>query len=359
MSKKNEPLRPQSLFAKLNHRGITWIILWIILTFMMHNVLHNFWVPLTNSTIIVCFAIMLVLFVNEILISRLLARGRNFWFYFCCIVLVVPFSGLELLIEIFVDHQLLNYEEYHGISIFGHMYVFPLLARLSIFSGAIFISVVDHMQRKADDNRRLSEQLKSEKLDMELRYLKSQINPHFLFNALNNVYSLVYTHDEKAPDSVLKLSEMLRYVMVDCQAETLPLKKETAYISNYIDFQIMHCEHHPNIVFEQDVENLSFMIHPMILQPIVENCFKHSRISSDANGFIRVSLVQNSKRLMFRAENSVATSVVPVVAASNHDSGIGLANVRKRLELFYGKSFTLDAGNCGNVFVVELVINIS
>lgn len=356
MRKKKDPVRPQPLFSKMNRKGITWVILWVILTLLIHSVSRNFWMSLTNSTLIVFASILLALLVNNVLIGRMLDRGRNFWFYFCCIAIVVLFSGLELLIEIFVDHQLLNYEEYHGISIFGHMYVFPLLARLSIFSGVIFISVIDHMQRKADDNRRLSEQLKSEKLDMELRYLKSQINPHFLFNALNNVYSLVYTHDEKAPDSVLKLSEMLRYVMVDCQAETLPLKKETTYIGNYIDFQIMHCEHHPNIVFEQEIENPSFMIPPMILQPIVENSFKHSRISTDVNGFIRFLLVQDSKQLKFVAENSVTTPVAP--ATTSGSSGIGLANVRKRLELFYKQSFTLTAEQRDNEFVVELVINI-
>ena len=113
-------------------------------------------------------------------------------------------------------------------------FIFPLLIRMVLFTATVAISVISAMQRTERENQRVTNELKSEKLDMELRLLKSQMTPHFLFNALNNIYSLVYTKDENAPQSVLKLSDMMRYVMVDCQGDEISASVSFTLVHNSV-----------------------------------------------------------------------------------------------------------------------------
>ena len=177
---------------------------------------------------------------------------------------------------------------------------------------------------------------------MELRYLKSQINPHFLFNAMNNIYSMVYMNDENAADGVLKLSEMLRYVLVDCQADVIPLAKEVKYVENFIDFQMMRMEKECDVRFVKNIENENFMIAPMLLQPIVENCFKYSRLESNPDGYVHISLAQKENHFHFEAENSVAQNALAVASNREAKSGIGQRNVRQRLMLHDGNNYRFD-----------------
>ena len=208
--------------------------------------------------------------------------------------------------------------------------------RLIWFIATYAITVIFYFQRKENEEKIIADQLKSEKLDMELRYLKSQINPHFLFNALNNIYSMVYTHDDNAADGVLKLSEMLRYVLVDCQAEMIPLSKEIKYVENFIDFQMMRMGGYRDVHFEKDVEKEDFMIAPMLLQPIIEN------------------LQQAGNKFRFEAENTVAENAKPLVLASERKSGIGQTNVQQRLMLHYGENYVFEIEQDKGIYKVRI-----
>lgn len=233
----------------------------------------------------------------------------------------------------------------------------PLLIRVVLFTAAVSVSVISVLQRAEKDNQKIKDDLKSEKLDMELRFLKSQITPHFLFNALNNIYSLVYTKDENAPQSVLKLSDMLRYVMVDCQVDHISLDKEVKYIDAFIDFQQMSMENKSNVIFEKHIKNHDFMIPPMILQPLVENSFKHSRLVNDSNGFVHFYLLQENNDLIFIARNSIKGMSVSIADPNKkQQSGIGLDNVKKRLDLYYGNKYSFKAQQEDNSYVVTIKI---
>ena len=190
---------------------------------------------------------------------------------------------------------------------------------------------------------------------MELKYFKAQINPHFLFNALNNIYSLVYTNDENAPESILKLSEMLRYVTDECQTDFISISKEIKYIDNYIDFHLMKLENQPKITFTKDIRNPEFKLPPMILQPLIENSFKHSRLENNKDGYINISVVQNENEFIFSAENSQSFCTFN---GSKERSGIGIFNVKKRLELAYGDKYNLEIENNNQFYKIELIIKI-
>lgn len=237
------------------------------------------------------------------------------------------------------------------------MFFIPFLIRVVLFTAAVGISVITILQRAEKDNQKIKDDLKSEKLDMELRFLKSQITPHFLFNALNNIYSLVYIKDENAPQSVLKLSDMLRYVMVDCQVDHISLDKEVKYIDAFIDFQQMSMENKSNVIFEKNIGNNEFKIPPMILQPLVENSFKHSRLVNDPNGFVHFYLLQDNNDLIFIARNSIKGMSVSIADPNKkQQSGIGLDNVKKRLDLYYGNNYSFKAQQEDNSYVVTIKI---
>ena len=233
----------------------------------------------------------------------------------------------------------------------------PTLIRFVLYTATIAISVISVLQRKEEENKRIKNELKSEKLDMELRLLKSQMTPHFLFNALNNIYSMVYTKDDNAPQSVLKLSDMLRYVMVDCQVDMISLEKEIKYIDAFIDFQKMSMENKSNVIFEKNIDNKDFKIPPMILQPLVENSFKHSRLVSDPNGFVHFYLIQENNDLIFIARNSIKGMSLSVADPNKKpQQGIGLENVKKRLGLYYSDNYSFEAQQEDNKYVVTIKI---
>lgn len=202
--------------------------------------------------------------------------------------------------------------------------------------------------------QRQMEQLQWEKKEMELRMLRSQLNPHFIFNTLNNIYSLVYTHDEKAPESILQMAEMCRYVTDECQSDHVSIEKEINYIQNYIDLQIMRFGE-KNIRFEHEVDNASIQIPPMLLQPFIENCFNHGDINSNGQGFVSINIKVEKQELTFTALNSKNTAIHE--KDSNRD-GIGIANVQQMLQYYYDNKYHLDIQDTETQHSVTLRLNL-
>jgi sensor histidine kinase YesM len=334
------PTANLDLLERLYKWGVVWIVLFIIF-FAVHSN-GNYLFRAASSLCFVGMVALSVLFTNKVLIEYLLKKSRLVLFILMSL-LAIPLWSVA---SITIDACLLHFIEKVP---FAEIFDFPrffvaFLVRLIWFIAAYALVVIFYYQRKENEEKIISDQLKSEKLAMELRYLKSQINPHFLFNALNNIYSMVYTHDDNAADGVLKLSEMLRYVLVDCQAEIVPLSKEINYIENFIDFQMMRMGGERDVVLEQDIEKEDFMIAPMLLQPIIENCFKYSRLETHPEGYVHISIHQSGSSFCFVAENTVASNALPFVGkkGAEEKSGIGQKNVQQRLMLHYGESYNFD-----------------
>jgi LytS/YehU family sensor histidine kinase len=225
-----------------------------------------------------------------------------------------------------------------------------LLWMVLVFLTGTIYSVQNRLNQQMIRHKQLME----EKLQTELQLLKAQINPHFLFNALNNIYSLTYMQSEKAPESVLKLSEMLRYVIEDCGNEKVPLKNETAYIQSFIDFYKMKNPGERDIVFTYEIENQEIRIAPMLFIPFIENSFKYSRIEEDTKGYIHIHLIEKEGNLTFAVKNTLFTdrTILP-------GSGKGIANVKQRLEIIYPNQYKLNIDHKRNEFSVVLNINLS
>lgn len=350
MKRPSLPTANLDLLERLYRWGVVWIVLFIVF-FTVHSN-GNFLFRAASSLCFVGMVVLLVTFINKVLIAQLLQKSRVVLFILLSIF-VIPFwatasTTLDIVFLHFIDKQ-----PFEGIFVFPFVFV-AFMVRLIWFIATFAIVLIFYYQRKENEEKIVSEQLKSEKLDMELRYLKSQINPHFLFNALNNIYSMVYTHDDNAADGVLKLSEMLRYVLVDCQAEMIPLSKEIKYIENFIDFQMMRMGGHRDVYVEKNVEKEDFMIAPMLLQPIIENCFKYSRLESHPDGFVHVSIRQEGGRFRFVAQNSVAQNAIIIGSGEDRKSGIGQQNVRQRLMLHYENDYVFGLEQDKNVYTVMI-----
>ena len=198
-----------------------------------------------------------------------------------------------------------------------------------------------------DERKRQAAMFREQQMQEQLKYLRAQINPHFLFNALNCIYALTMMKDEQAPASVLKLSEMLRYVIDDCRADSVPLTKEVKYIQNYIDFQRIRMGREPDLTFDVQVTDPTYTIPPMLLQPIIENCFKHSRLIDDPNAWVRISIRQNDSGLLFISDNSKPSATnfsrqSAIIGRQDEErTGIGLMNVQQRLAVLFGDKCSL------------------
>lgn len=335
------------------------IVAWITVFLFFFLSFWANWVVSFAHALLVTVCLLFTSNIESRYIVKFLQKGNSFLFYTINVFLVITMSMLTTYIESFMlmimsKHvSLAEIPQPDGLKAF----FIPTLIRIVIYTAAVAITVISVLQNAEKENQRIKNELKSEKLDMELRFLKSQMTPHFLFNALNNIYSLVYIKDEKAPQSVLKLSDMLRYVMVDCQVDLISLEKEIKYIDAYIDFHQMSMENKSNLIFDKNIENKDFKIPPMILQPLVENSFKHSRLVNDPNGYVHFYIIQENNDLIFIARNSI-NGLSPSLVDSNkkQQAGIGLTNVRKRLELYYGKNYSFETKQEDNSYVVTIKI---
>ena len=194
---------------------------------------------------------------------------------------------------------------------------------------------------------------KKEAVQNELHSLKAQINPHFLFNNLNTIYSMAARNDRRTPDVILKLSDFLRYVLYDTSSEFIPLEKEVEMIQTYIGLQKERINPETTSVeLEMSGDFGKAEIAPLLLLPLVENCFKHGLGKSQ--GEIKIQIKFEDKYLLFRTFNTVALR-----ETSNGKGGIGIVNVEKRLNLIYSDRHSLEFQEESGIFRLEMKIQLA
>lgn len=194
--------------------------------------------------------------------------------------------------------------------------------------------------------------LQAEKGQAELALLKSQINPHFFFNTLNNLYGLVVEKSEQAPQVVLKLSEMMRYTIYDGREEFVSLADEVNYLENYIDLHKIRYQKRVNIEFKQEIVE-DYLIAPLLFINLLENAFKHGVEGMTEDAFVRIKLSARDKEINFVIENNFEGDT------EKKPAGIGLENLQKRLEHLYPKRYQLNIENEAPLYRVDLKINLS
>lgn len=197
--------------------------------------------------------------------------------------------------------------------------------------------------------------IKGALVESELQFLKSQMNPHFLFNNLNNLYAHALNKSDKTPDIILELSSLLRYMLYDCQAQFVPLDKEFKFLQDYIELQRLQVEERGVIDFKIEGETTNQFIAPLILIAFVENCFKHSLSSQAEQIEIKIHLILKGYQLRLFCSNTFSQN-------SNVDSltqGIGLENVKTRLHLLYPNAHQLSEKEQDGFYEIELDLDLS
>ena len=190
-----------------------------------------------------------------------------------------------------------------------------------------------------------------ERLAAELSLLKLQVSPHFLFNSLNSIYSLTVQQSDSAPLAVVKLSELLRYMIYQANKEFVSLSEELNYIENFIELQKLRLASDMNINFEVDVQNKSAEIEPMLLIPIIENTFKHGVSYKDPSEIV-IRLDDHDKRLNLHTSNRIFPN------KKTESSGFGLENLKKRLTLRYPGSYSLNIREEGKQYIVDFSLKL-
>lgn len=221
---------------------------------------------------------------------------------------------------------------------------------------AFFGSALVDVMRFANQQQRQVLQSKSEQLATELKLLKSQINPHFLFNSLNNIYTLSLLKDDKAPESLLRLSKMLRYMLYEAETDTVPLQREIEYLHNYIKLVELKDSRGLNVRVSLDGSRPNLQVVPLLFITFVENAFKHGRIEDLETGYVDIELkTTENGEITFTVLNNLPATAGPTDGVG----GIGLENLRKRLTLLYPGRHELSTAREGDVFRAYLKIRTS
>lgn len=190
----------------------------------------------------------------------------------------------------------------------------------------------------------------NEHMQTELKLLKSQINPHFLFNSLNNIYSLSVINSEKTQESISYLSNMLRYVLYECDQKQVSLSAEISYIENYIKLFNLKSSKTYNISTRFEVSDSNCNIAPMLLIPFVENAFKHSNIENIELSYLKINLIQTENTIVFEVENTIPETNL----TKDKVGGIGIQNVKKRLNILYPDRHRLTINSDTTKYYVQL-----
>jgi sensor histidine kinase YesM len=202
------------------------------------------------------------------------------------------------------------------------------------------------------------EQTEKEKLGAELNYLKSQINPHYLFNTLNTIYSYALDNSRNVPEMLLKLSNNLRYVLYDSESPRVCLAKEIQHLENYIALQQLRLEGRVVVNFSVVGPVEKNTIAPLLLIAFVENAFKHGSEPIQTTSEINVRITIQEGVLHFTCENQYLETQAAASAYKHTEGGIGLHNAAKRLKLMYGQNFTLNTSREDGHFVAQLKITL-
>lgn len=217
----------------------------------------------------------------------------------------------------------------------------------------LFFGIIKHIY----DYRKLIEstqRLRIEKQEAELSYLKSQTNPHFLFNTLNNIYSLARDKSDLAPESILRLSGILRFMLYETGGDYITIEQELKIIDDYIALEKLRYDETLSVNFKYEIDDIKSPIPPLLLIPLVENAFKHGVSETRDHPFIDIYLKSDNKQLEFSVKNSAEEPSGEGKVKEN----IGLSNIRRQLELLY-KVYDLSLSQSDGVFTAILKINLA
>lgn len=298
---------------------------------------------ITNCSLVIFF------YLNYFLLfPTFFVRKKFFLFFLSLVAFALLFFVIQDYIRsfFFTAPVMHGQNDFHPVRFGPGLFMFFLVAILS--TG---IQITGEWFKSEQRNKTIE----NDKLNTELSSLKSQINPHFLFNALNTIYALTITESAKASEAVVKLSKMMRYVIEDSQGNLVDLRQEIYHLENYIEFQKMRANTKLNIDYTFEADGISnYRIAPLILVPFIENAFKYG-ISSHEACTVKIHLRVEGNKLSFQVNNKI----FPSQALTTKETSIGINNTKRRLELIYPEKHDLKVDNEQGMYSIALTINLA
>jgi two-component system, LytTR family, sensor kinase len=324
MNRYREYLRSEAAYHIL-----IWALLIIPHGFFSYPLLERFGATKYIANLLVTDGLLLVIvYLNVFYLIQKFYKARQYLtYYFILIILIGIYIYAAIALEDFIMPRTRP-----GQAMFYAILVnFFNVARYCVIAFLFY-----DLQEKFDQGKQL-DQIKIEKVNTEINYLRAQINPHFLFNTLNNMYGLALEKSEKTPEVILKLSKIMDYMLFELDGTKVPLEKDIENLENYIELERIRQGNNAKIVFSMSGTMNNQMIEPLLLLPLVENAFKHGVNKIIEGAYLEIKLNVEGNGIRFEVTNNYRQSA----SEKQMHSSIGLTNLRKRLELFYPNHFTL------------------
>lgn len=350
-------MQKQTLYSKVI--GITvHVLLWMVFafTFFSHQPLFS------GNTVTLGLLITAFYFNAYILVPRFLLKDRVAYYAAIVIGIIAAITFINIWAERFFDHfhfpktsfyELLQPNRSDPDILFGFRDIFTI-----IISGLVvgISTAITTMQKWQKDNK-AREELEKEKVTSELYFLKAQINPHFFFNTLNNIYALTVVDAEVAGKAIHQLSRMMRYLLYDTPQGNTMLSQEISFVKDYVSLMQLRMTNMAKISLETPAALHDVPMASMIFLPFIENAFKHG-VSTTQESHIYIIIAQENNILELTVKNPVIKNNNVSLDTSN---GIGLVNTRRRLDLLYPGKYKLNIGESANdnIFNVHLVLDLS
>jgi len=326
-----------------------WLIYWILSVIAFTGETGNYQTQFKQIGLVLPLEMIGVYITLYFLIPKFLFTRRYFLFITLLILIPLGLGFIQRFNDVYIIGKLLYPKacvKWHYLNIpriaFGIFWIYALIGITSS------IKLFKHWYKNKLENQEL---IKG-KLEAELKTLKAQINPHFLFNTLNNLYGLALEDSEKTAKSILKLSDILHYLLHECNEQYVSLKKEIKLINDYVSLEKLRYSNRLDVKIEIIGETSKAVIPPMILLPFVENAFKHGISKHLQKAYVNILLTVKDNELGFYVENSKSDKVS--LNGSDYAEGIGLKNVKKRLEILYNDNFNLDIVDKKESFRINL-----
>lgn len=282
------------------------------------------------------------------IIPRYLLQKRYIQLGWAAILVIFTLALVNLGSLYFLIYPII-YQESPGAGDFSVARIFWSLLDVTSVVG---LATAFKLLRMRLESAEREKQLIEEKLQSELQFLRAQTNPHFLFNTLNNIYALARKKSDQTADVVLKLSKLLRFMLYECTKPEIPLLDELKVIKDYIELEKIRYNNRLHIDYQEEIDDASQPIAPLLLLPFVENAFKHGTSETRFETTIAIQIQLQNCKLDFYIKNSKDAE------AESAAEGIGLRNVKRQLELLYPKKYDLLVEDKGTEFVVRLTIDV-
>ena len=330
-----------------------WIGVWFFFVYFFSYNSNNTNYITWFSSFLLPITMVTTYFVIYYLIPKyLLTKKYNFFILYSIYTLI--FSAYFIIMATLMSFIFLSDMEFKKMPPMSRNYIFVLILVYLVVFIVSFISLLSHNFKTIAENKELQNKILATQLEIksqELNYLKKQIHPHFLFNTLNTIYGFALKQSKDTPEIILKLSNLLDYILYQVNKPQVSLEEEILHIKEYIDLEKIRFQDTLKVSFESSEISSEKQIAPMLLIPFVENAFKHGNL---INGFLHIKIKLNliGDELHFEIQNTFLKDNTQTIK-----EGLGLINIKKRLDLLYKNNHKLNIEQSNQFYKVNLIIN--